>query len=190
MEKGVTVIRRNGSSAPLDNLLPGVELGAAADELTGPAPVEIGSRVAGILAAAERASDELRAEARSEAQSIRNEAQRKHDEAAAVLAEAEAEAERTRAEAADYANDVRLAVEMYAAECRSEVDEEVERTRTEANVEAAAIRAEALAEVDRMEKGSREIVQQMQREVEALEGRRELVLDQLRDIAAQISSLG
>src|SRR5688500_16566488 len=80
-------------------------------------PAEVGRRVSAILAAAERAAEELRTEAKREFSELLGRAE---SDAASRIKELTAEAERTRGDADDYASDVRLAVDAYASQHRRE----------------------------------------------------------------------
>jgi hypothetical protein len=127
-----TLHQPGDSAAPLDE--------SPASESSGhasvPEPVsydELGQKIANVLRAAEENSAQLLAEARSQAQAIRDAAELEAREARAQLdaetAERRAESERIRADA-----------NRYAEERRRTADVEAHQTRTEAEAEARSLR--------------------------------------------------
>lgn len=126
--------------------------------------IEIGSRVAGVLAAAEQAAAELIADAHADAEQRRS--------------QLEDEIERIRAEAEDYANDVTLAVDAYAARCRREAEAEADRILIEARERAAEIEATA-----------RRRQEEIAIETGAIESRRSRAVKHLQQMAAAIANL-
>ena len=94
---------------------------------------DIGDRVAGVLSAAEAAAEEIRDEARTNAEEI--------------VAAAKREADELRRETAAYDADTRAAVESYATERRREAEQAVQKHLTDGQAQARATRqaAEAMA---------------------------------------------
>ncbi len=125
---------------------------------------EFGGQIAGVLAAAEQAAEQIRAEA-------------------------ELEAERVRAEADSYANDVRHAVDSYAQQQRREAEGDARDTLASAQAEARAMREAAQAMAGQLEAEARRAREGLSDEARALEERRKRALDDLRDISSTLQDL-
>ncbi len=105
---------------------------------------EIGERVAGVLSAAEEASEQIRADAQLQSEDL--------------LRSAKEEAGQVRREASAYEADTRAAVDRYATERRREADQQVEKVLADAEAQARATReaAEGMArkiEEDGLQRG-------------------------------------
>lgn len=116
---------------------------------------EIGERVAGVLSAAEAASEQIRADARLEADDL--------------LRSAKEEAEEVRRETSAYEGDTRAAVDKYATDRRREAEQQVQKQLADAEAQARATReaAEAIArkiEEDGLQRG--QVLRDASREVE------------------------
>jgi vacuolar-type H+-ATPase subunit E/Vma4 len=144
---------------------------------------EVGSRVAGILEAAETAAEQIRADALREAHETMRRAE---GEADVRIEELTREAERVRSEADDYARDIRQAVDSYGTQARREAEEEVRRLVAEAEEEARAVREAAQGIAERIQTDAHRRHENLQREAKILEERRQRVLDGLRDLVAQL----
>jgi hypothetical protein len=142
-----------------------------------------GSRVAGVLNAAEEAAETIRAEARRHADEILRQATA---DAQARVEELTREAERVRAEADDYARDIRVAVDSYGTQARREAEEEVRQLLADAENHARATREAAQEMANQIEDGARRRHESLIREAKSLEERKQRVLDGLRDLAAQL----
>lgn len=149
-------------------------------------PADVGSRVSAILAAAERASEELRAEANREVSELLGRAE---SDAAARISELTAEAERTRGDADDYASDVRLAVDSYASQHRREAEEEGRRAVADAEEQARAMRETAEDMARQIDGDAHRRVEELRQEIKLLEDRRERAFQSLRDVAAQLEDV-
>src|SRR5206468_10472983 len=105
----------------------------------------VGSRVTGILEAAEQAAEQIRSDALREAHDTMRRAEA---DAQVRIEELTREAERVRAEADDYARDIRQAVDSYGTQARREAEEQARQALTAADDEARAVRdpAQAIAE--------------------------------------------
>jgi hypothetical protein len=144
---------------------------------------EVGSRVTGILEAAEQAAEQIRSDAlREAAETMR----RAEADAQARIEELTRESERLRLEADDYARDIRQAVDSYGTQARREAEEEARALMQSAEDHSRSIResADAMAEQIRTEAHRRH--ESLLREAKALEERRQRVLDGLRDLVAQL----
>jgi hypothetical protein len=149
-------------------------------------PADVGSRVSAILAAAERAAEELRTEAKREVTVLLGRAE---SDAAGRISELTAEAERTRGDADDYASDVRLAVDAYASQHRREAEEEGRRAVAEAEEQARAMRETAEDMARQIDGDARRRVDELRQEIKVLEDRRERAFQSLRDVAAQLEDV-
>ena len=147
---------------------------------------DVGSRVAAILAAAERAAEELRTEAKREVSELLGRAE---SDAAARISELTAQAERTRSDADDYASDVRVAVDAYASQHRREAEEEGRRAVVEAEEQARAMRETAEDMARQIDGDARRRVEELRQEIKLLEDRRERAFQSLRDVAAQLEDV-
>jgi len=149
-------------------------------------PAGVGSRVSAILAAAERAAEELKTEAKREVSELLGRAE---SDAAARISELTAEAERTRGDADDYASDVRLAVDAYASQHRREAEEEGRRAVAEAEEQSRAMRETAEDMARQIDGDARRKVEELRQEIKLLEDRRERAFQSLRDVAAQLEDV-
>src|SRR5829696_7907012 len=149
-------------------------------------PADVGSRVSAILAAAERAAEELRAEAKRDVSVLLG---RVESDAAARISKLTNEAERTRGDAEEYASDVRLAVDSYASQHRREAEEEGRRAVAEAEEQARAMRETAEDMARQIDGDSRRRVDELRQEIKLLEDRRERTFQSLRDVAAQLEDV-
>jgi cell division septum initiation protein DivIVA len=162
----------------------GPELEERRDEGTRPQEyTDVGTRVSGILAAAEQAAEEIRADARRQAAETLRKAE---DEAQVRIDELTRSAERVRGEADDYARDIRTAVDSFGTQQRREAEEEVRTILADAEAQARAVREAAQEMAEQIEGDARRRHQTLQNEARALEERRQRVLESLRDIAAQL----
>jgi len=144
---------------------------------------DVGSRVTGILEAAEQAAEQIRSDALREAHDTMRRAEA---DAQVRIEELTREAERVRAEADDYARDIRQAVDSYGTQARREAEDEGRQTLTAAENEARAVREAAQAMAEQIQADARKRHETLHREAKALEERRQRVLDGLRDLAAQL----
>jgi FtsZ-binding cell division protein ZapB len=143
----------------------------------------VGSRVAGVLEAAETAAEQIRSDALREAHETMRRAE---GDAQARIEELTREAERVRAEADDYARDIRQAVDSYGTQARREADEEARKVVTEAEEQARAVREAAQSMAEQIQSDAHRRDETLQREAKVLEDRRQRVLDSLRDLVAQL----
>jgi F0F1-type ATP synthase membrane subunit b/b' len=144
---------------------------------------DTGTRVAGVLNAAEEAAETIRAEARRHADETLRQAK---TDASARVDELTREAERVRAEADEYARDIRSAVDSYGTQARREAEEQARKLLADAEDEARAIREAAQEMANQIEEGARRRHESLVGEAKSLEERRQRVLDGLRDLAAQL----
>ncbi len=144
---------------------------------------ETGSRVAGVLNAAEEAAETIRDEARRHADEVLRQADA---DAATRVEELTRDAERMRTEADDYARDIRAAVDSYGTQARREADEESRKLLSDAEEQARATREAAQEMANQIEEDVRRRHASLAREAKSLEERRQRVLDGLRDLAAQL----
>jgi F0F1-type ATP synthase membrane subunit b/b' len=147
---------------------------------------DVGDAVAGVLRAAEEAAEKIRGEARTQAIEIVEQAQ---GEASTRIAELTREAERTRTDADDYAHDIRAAVDRYGTEQRREADEEARQILADAQEQAKATREAAQEMAFQVQGEAQGRHERLRDEIRALEERRSRVLDDLRDLAAQLADL-
>ena len=144
---------------------------------------ETGSRVAGVLNAAEEAAETIKDEARRHVDEVLRQA---NADAATRVEDLTREAERTRAEADAYARDIRAAVDSYGTQARREADEEARKLLSDAEEQARATREAAQEMANQIEEDVRRQHESLAREAKSLEERRQRVLDGLRDLAAQL----
>jgi hypothetical protein len=144
---------------------------------------DVGARVAGILEAAERAAEQIRADAVRDTHETKRQAEA---DAEVRIEELLREAKRVRAEADDYARDIRQAVDSYGTQARREAEEEARRLVSDAEGQARATREAAQAMSEQIQADARRRHETLQREAKALEERRQRVLDGLRDLVAQL----
>jgi F0F1-type ATP synthase membrane subunit b/b' len=147
---------------------------------------DVGDAVAGVLRAAEEAAEKMRGEARTQALEI---VERAQGEASTRIAELTREAERTRTEADDYANDIRAAVDSYGTQQRREAEEEARQILADAEEQARATREAAQEMAHQMQGEAQGRHESLRDEIRSLEERRSRVLDDLRDLAAQLADL-
>jgi vacuolar-type H+-ATPase subunit E/Vma4 len=143
----------------------------------------VGSRVTGILEAAEQAAEQIRSDALREAHDTMRRAEANAEVRIEELTQA---AERIRTEADDYARDIRQAVDSYGTQARREAEEEARTLVSGAEEQARSIREAAQAMAEQIQADARRRHEILQREAKALEERRQRVLDGLRDLAAQL----
>jgi cell division septum initiation protein DivIVA len=144
---------------------------------------DVGSRVTGILEAAEQAAEQIRSDALREAHDTMRRAEA---DAQARIDELTREAERTRRQADEYARDIRQAVDSYGTQARREADEQARQALTAAEDEARAVREAAQAMAEQIQADARKRHESLHGEAKALEERRQRVLDGIRDLAAQL----
>jgi hypothetical protein len=136
---------------------------------------DIGERVAGVLAAAETAASQIRADAQGSADEI--------------LSLAREEADALRQEAAAYDADTRAAVESYASDRRRDVDQEVQKQLAESESQARATRQAAEAMARRIEEDARQRGQALHEESRTVEERLKKAAQGLRRMTAEIEEL-
>jgi cell division septum initiation protein DivIVA len=144
---------------------------------------DVGSRVTGILEAAEQAAEQIRSDALREAHDTMRRAEA---DAQGRIEELTREAGRVRAEADEYARDIRQAVDSYGTQARREAEEQARQALTAAEDEARAVREAAQAMAEQIQADARKRHESLHGEAKALEERRQRVLDGLRDLAAQL----
>jgi chromosome segregation ATPase len=144
---------------------------------------DVGSRVTGILEAAEQAAEQIRSDALREAHDTMRRAEA---DAQARIDELTREAERIRAEADDYARDIRQAVDSYGTQARREAEEQARQELTGAEQEARAVREAAQEMAEQIQAEARRRHETLHREAKVLEERRQRVLEGLRDLSAQL----
>jgi hypothetical protein len=135
----------------------------------------LGDRVTGILEAAEQAGEEIRADARADAERLKQ--------------ELTAEARALRAEAEEYARDMRLAVEAYAKQHRRQAEEEARGIVAEGERQSAATREAAEQMVRQVEADMRKRQDELRAEVRILDHRKREALERLREIAAAVQDV-
>lgn len=147
---------------------------------------DVGDSVAGVLRAAEEAAEKIRGEAKTQALEI---VERAQGEASTRIAELTREAERTRSQADSYAHDIRAAVDSYGTQQRREAEEEARQILADAQEQARATReaAQEMAQQIQGETAGRH--EHLREEIRSLEERRSRVVDDLRDLAAQLADL-
>ena len=147
---------------------------------------EVGETVAGILRAAEEAAEQIRADARAQGNKIM---ERARVVAEGRIEELTREAERIRREAEDYAGDIRTAVESYGSQQRRDAEEEAGRILAQAEEQARAMRAAAEGMAEQIEGDARQRNEQLRDEARSLEERRQRVLEEVREMVAQLNEL-
>lgn len=150
----------------------------AAEATPGPGSstyAEIGERVAGVLSAAEAAAEQIRADARLDAEEI--------------LRAAGEDAEQVRREAMAYDGDTRAAVDTYAAERRREAEQEVQKQLADAETQARATREAAEQMALKIEQDGRLRGQALREESRAVEERLKKALVGLRRMTVQLEEL-
>jgi len=136
---------------------------------------EIGERVAGVLNAAETAAEQIRADARLDAEGL--------------LRAAKEDAEQAHRDAATYESDTRDAVDTYATERRREAEQQVQKQLADAEVQARATREAAEQMALKIEEEGRLRGQALREESRAVEERLKKALVGLRRMAAQLEEL-
>lgn len=136
---------------------------------------EIGERVAGVLSAAETAAEQIRADARVDAQEL--------------VRVAKGEAEQVRQGAMSYESDTRTAVDSYASERRREAEQQVEKQLADAEAQARATREAAEQMALQIEEEGRLRGQALRDESRAVEERLKKALVGLRRMTAQLEEL-
>ena len=136
---------------------------------------DIGERVAGVLAAAETAANQIREDARGSADEI--------------LSIARDEAEALRRDASAYDTDTRAAVESYASDRRREVDENVHQLLADAESQARATRQAAEAMARQIEDDAKRRGQALREESRTVEERLKKAAQGLRRMTAEIEEL-
>jgi len=136
---------------------------------------EIGERVAGVLSAAETAAEQIRADARLEAEDL--------------LRATKEDAEQIRRDTATYDSDTRDAVDTYATERRREAEQQVGKQLADAEVQARATREAAEQMALRIEEEGRLRGQALREESIAVEERLKKALVGLRRMTSQLEEL-
>jgi hypothetical protein len=146
----------------------------------------LGDRMAGILQAAEEAAEQIKAEARTEAVSIR----RRAEEAAAARAgQAKQAAERLRSQANQDAAEIRRTGESGASGQRREADEQAARTLADAENQTRATREAAVAMERQIHDSARARAQSFERETAPLEAQLRRTLAGLRELTSALEDL-
>jgi vacuolar-type H+-ATPase subunit E/Vma4 len=176
------VLGRSDDTAPVEeSVTPLAAAPERAKEYT-----EVGDAVAGVLRAAEEAAEQIRGDARAQAEAI---LARAREAADTRIEELTREAVRTRSDAEDYARDIRDAVEGYASQQRREAEEEARTILSEAEEQARAMRAAAEGMAEQIEGDAKRRNDGLREEARSLEERRQRVLEGLREMAAQLNEL-
>lgn len=136
---------------------------------------EIGERVAGVLSAAELAAEQIRADARVDAEEL--------------IRAAKGEAEQARQDAVTYESDTRTAVDSYASERRREAEQQVAKQLADAEGQARATREAAEQMAVKIEEDGRLRGQALREESRAVEERLKKALVGLRRMTAQLEEL-
>ena len=136
---------------------------------------EIGERVAGVLSAAEAAADQIRADARLDAEDI--------------LRAANEDAEQVRREAMVYDTDTRAAVDAFATQRRREAEQQVQKHLAEAEAQARATREAAEQMAHQIEEEGRLRGEALREESRGVEERLKKALVGLRRMTAQLEEL-
>jgi len=137
-----------------------------------PAQPDIGSRVNGIIEAAEKAAAEILAGAETKA--------------SARIDELTRETRVLREEADQYARDMREAADSYGTQHRRSAEEEARHLLAEAEAKARVMLTAAKNEAEQIERDVGQRHEALKREARMLEERRQRVLESLRDLAAQL----
>ncbi len=167
-DKGVESVSKTA-----DHEVPAEETTPSSSSSSGYA--EIGERVAGVLSAAEAASEQIRADARLEANDL--------------LRSAKEEAEHMRREASAYDSDTRAAVDTYATERRREAEEQVQKQLADAEAQARATREAAEEMARKIEEDGLQRGQTLRDESREVEDRLKKALVGLRRMTAQLEEL-
>jgi vacuolar-type H+-ATPase subunit H len=141
-------------------------------EYGAPAQPDIGSKVNGIIEAAEKAAAEI--------------VQGAEVKATARIEELTREARKLRDEADQYARDMREAADSYGTQHRRSAEEEARHLLAEAEAKARVKLTAAENEAAQIERDVGQRHEALKREARMLEERRQRVLDSLRDLAAQL----
>lgn len=136
---------------------------------------EIGERVASVLSAAEAASEQIRADARLEAEGL--------------LRSAKEEAEQVRSDASAYDADTRAAVDKYASERRREAEQQVQKQLADAEAQSRATREAAEQMARKIEEDGLQRGQTLRDESREVEDRLKKALVGLRRMTAQLEEL-
>ncbi len=136
---------------------------------------EIGDRVAGVLSAAEAAAEQIREDARRDAEEL--------------LRAANGEAEQVRQEAMAYDSDTRGAVDTFATERRREAEQQVQKQLAEAETQARATREAAEQMARQIEEDGRLRGEVLREESRGVEERLKKALVGLRRMTAQLEEL-
>jgi hypothetical protein len=147
---------------------------------------DLGSRVAGILEAAEDAAEQIRAEARAEAASSRRQAE---EAAAARSQSAEQQADAMRTKADEDAAAIRRRGEEDATERRRAAEAQARKTLADAEAQARATREAARAMANQIEISARSRVEALERETAPHEARLRRALTGLRELTSQLDEL-
>ena len=163
-----------------------VEPSLAEEKAQAPAYADFGSRVAGILDAAEQTAEQIRAEARDDAAALRQDAEAA---SAARRDQLEREADKLRSEAETYAAETRKTGESYATQHRREAEEQAARTLSDAEAQARATREAAEEMAAQIETTGRQRQEQLQEATGTMEARLQRAVGGLREMTAQLESL-
>jgi hypothetical protein len=136
---------------------------------------EIGERVAGVLSAAEAAAEQIRIDARLDAEDI--------------LRVANEDAEQIRREAMAYDTDTRAAVDTFATERRREAEQQVQRQLADAEKQARATREAAEQMAHQIEEEGRLRGEALREESRGVEERLKKALVGLRRMTTQLEEL-
>jgi cell division septum initiation protein DivIVA len=136
---------------------------------------DIGERVASVLAAAETAANQIREDARLQAEDILGAAQREADDLGK--------------KAAAYDADTRAAVDSFASERRREAEQEIQKQLTDSEAQARATRQAAEAMARQIEEDGRRRGQALREESKAVEERLKKALAGLRRMTVEIEQL-
>jgi hypothetical protein len=147
---------------------------------------DIGERVAGVLAAAEQAAQEITSHAEQGAAGIRRQAE---EAASSRLEQARQEADKTRSEAERDVRDTREAVDSYASQRRREAEEQSQRMLAEAEAEARAVREAAEEMAVRIEDTARRRQEALREESRLVEARMQRALEGFRQMATRLEDL-
>lgn len=143
----------------------------------------VGDRVTGILAAAEDAAQEMRRQAREEADAILHEAE---TASAARMRELTRDADRLRSEVQDEIRDLRLAVDAYAKRRRAEAEEYARSLREAAELKFQEAEQAAAGALKRAEEEVRRRHHELLEQTRSLHERRTKLVDELRRLAADL----
>lgn len=136
---------------------------------------EIGERVAGVLSAAEAAAEQIRADARLDAEDL--------------LRVAKDDAEQVRRVAMAYDSDTRAAVDTYATEQRREAEQQVQKQLADAEAQARATREAAEQMALKIEEDGRLRGEALREESRGVEERLKKALVGLRRMTVQLEEL-